>query len=396
VTISTAYAIRIQCLRKALLLRAVGYGGMIALSFTLLGQVWPVAYAWLWLALALGAGGYQFWFTWGNLYDNRRNDESPLYPVLGWANEVTLLRGALFALLAGFWAAPARGGVVAWAPGVLYLTAASLDFLDGYLARITAMESRLGARLDMEWDSLGFLIAAVVGVFSGQIQAAYLLLGLARFAFVYGINRRKRAGLPVYDLDESMIRRALAGAQMGFLGVALLPVFSGVVTQAASLVFMIPSLAHFWRDWLWVSGRIGQTEPKPAWWGVPAVRFWLPLCLRGVLAALVGVILWRELGTAVPNGIVLAAGTLALPALVVGAAGRMTALGVMLLAGLVLRDHPDVVIYWLSLLTGFGVLIGGTGAYSLWTPENWLINHRAGEREGQGAPLKTHSKKTVS
>ena len=36
--------------------------------------------------------------------------------------------------------------------------------------------------------------------------------------------------------------------------------------------------------------------------------------------------------------------------------------------------------YWLALITLMGVLFLGTGKFSLWRPEDWLIVNRAGEK----------------
>ncbi len=63
-----------------------------------------------------------------------------------------------------------------------------VDLLDGYVARVTRRESRLGAILDMEFDGLGILIASAVAVQYDKIPAWYLLLGVARLLFVAGTD----------------------------------------------------------------------------------------------------------------------------------------------------------------------------------------------------------------
>jgi hypothetical protein len=52
---------------------------------------------------------------------------------------------------------------------------------------------------------------------------------------------------------------------------------------------------------------------------------------------------------------------------------------VMLMCGFVLRSSVSEGLYWAILLSGTGVLLAGTGRYSLWKPEEWLITHKAGE-----------------
>jgi CDP-diacylglycerol--glycerol-3-phosphate 3-phosphatidyltransferase len=97
-----------------------------------------------------------------------------------------------------------------------------MDFLDGYVARVTHRTSRLGEILDMHWDGFGVLVASWLLVLYGQVQAWYLVVGLARYLFVAGMQIRERRGLTNYPLPPSMTRRAMAGAQMGFIAVVLL------------------------------------------------------------------------------------------------------------------------------------------------------------------------------
>lgn len=350
--------------------------------FRLMEQAWLSRFALTWLAFALAACLYQWWFVWRNIAQNRPNEGGALYSSLGWANEITILRGYLFAILAGFIFLPPPPGVLAWAPGILYLAAVCMDFLDGYLARVTRMTSVLGSMMDMEWDSLGMLIAVSVGIFSGQIHASYFILAIARFVFIFGIDWRVKKGLPVYTLDESMIRRALAGMQMGFVAVVLLPVFNSTVTQIASIGFMLPSLVHFWRDWLWVSGGLRQGDQKASLTKNRVLYIVFPLVLRGLLVLLLGIFICIDLNDGqVRHVAALVITSIALPALVLGLAGRITALGILLMLGFLLRADINQPVYWLILFCSALVMISGTGPYSLWSPENWLIYHRAGESD---------------
>jgi CDP-diacylglycerol--glycerol-3-phosphate 3-phosphatidyltransferase len=117
----------------------------------------------LWLLLERGLsaalqGGLQTaavmvygWTRWGRaLALNHPPQEPRLRPSLGAANWLTLLRGGLIAVLAGFVFQPtlaggSLAGWVAWAPAALYIAAAALDGADGFLARVTGSETCLGA-----------------------------------------------------------------------------------------------------------------------------------------------------------------------------------------------------------------------------------------------------------
>jgi len=86
------------------------------------------------------------------------------------ANLVTLIRGLLLGLLAGFIFLPQPEGLFVWIPGLLYGGSLGGDFLDGYVARHLDIETVLGAKLDMELDSLGVLIASLVAYSYGMIS----------------------------------------------------------------------------------------------------------------------------------------------------------------------------------------------------------------------------------
>ncbi len=166
---------------------------------------------------------------------------------LGWPTAVTLARGLLIALLAGSAVLSPLLGAAA------YSVAAVLDHVDGRLARRLGRTTRLGARLDMEIDALGILVATAVAIHFGKLGVGYLAVGLARYVFVAGLRLRDRLGLGVRALDSSDLRRVLAGCQMGFLAVALWPVVPLELTRAASVLFGGATLGMFWRDFRFAS-----------------------------------------------------------------------------------------------------------------------------------------------
>ncbi|AZH27114.1 CDP-alcohol phosphatidyltransferase family protein [Haloplanus aerogenes] len=169
-------------------------------------------------------------------------------------NLVTLVRGGLYAAAAGFLLVP-PAPAVRWAPAVCYGTGIVLDLVDGRLARRRGRTTDLGAKLDLAFDTLGFLVAPLVGVAWGRLPVAYLSLSAARYVYRAGIGWRKRRGQPVSDLPESRVRRPLAALQMGFITVALAPVLPVSVVHPLALVVVAPSLAVFARDYLAVTGR---------------------------------------------------------------------------------------------------------------------------------------------
>lgn len=205
--------------------------------------------------------GFELWFLHVHLDRNHpEGAEGERYLRLGAPNLVSILRGGAYAGVAGF-ALLEPTAWVAWLPALLYGTGSALDWLDGLLARVGAQTTVLGAKLDMAFDTLGFLVAPVVGVLWGRLPAVYLSLSAARYLFKAGTARRRRQGLPVYELPTSAVRRPLAGLQMAFITVALAPVLSTEVVFPAAAVVLTPSLLLFVRDYLVVAGHVdGQNN----------------------------------------------------------------------------------------------------------------------------------------
>nr|WP_305882896.1 CDP-alcohol phosphatidyltransferase family protein [Halobellus rarus] len=224
-----------------------------------------------WLLPAATVAAFELWFCLWYLGANRPESDddgsetdsldarATVYESLGAPNLVTLARGALFAALAGFGALAPRPGI-AWLPALLYGTGCALDAVDGFLARRGDRRTLLGAKLDLAFDTTGFLVAPVVAVLWGQLPVWYLSLSAARYLFKLGRGLRRRRGKPVYDLPDSVVRRPLAGVQMAFITVALSPLLSPATARPLAVIVLAPSLAVFLRDYLVVAGWYGESD----------------------------------------------------------------------------------------------------------------------------------------
>jgi len=231
-----------------LLLLGAGYATLQALAFP------ASAY---WLAISAIGAGYALWYTQRHLYLNHLQNSNALLPHLGWANSLTLLRGALIAMTLGF-AGPGVPRSFWWFPAVFYTIAAIADFFDGYIARTTGEVTRLGTVLDLHFDGIGVLVAALVAVVNGQLPWWYLSVGLARYLFLLGIWLIERSGGTTHPLPPSRIRRTLSGVQMGFLAGALYPLFAPPVTTILGTLIFVPFMVGFLRDFLAVAGWSGK------------------------------------------------------------------------------------------------------------------------------------------
>ncbi len=310
---------------------------------------------------------------------NRSGAEDVLQNSLGAGTGLTLLRGLLLALMAGFVGLPwwsGLGHVLPWIPGGLYLVAALLDGLDGTVARRCHSETLMGARLDMAFDALGIALVALLLVEGGKAPGAYLLVGAAYYLFQAGLSWRQRHGLPLVVVRPWNGARLLAGFQMGFAGAALLPLFSPAVTHTASWVLLIPFLAGFLRDWLIAAGRIRTDAAQRSRLEralVPLVRQWIPPLLR--LALFPATLLHPGPGP----------GTVAylpLAFAMAGCLGRLAAAVLTVSWGLALSFAPPSIWGRVLLVLGLVLMLTGSGRFSLWHPEERWLAHRIGARAG--------------
>lgn len=369
------------------------------LGYLWLRQVWQPVYATRWLLLAAPVLGYTLWVARQGLSENHRDGDEALLPTLGWGNWLTLLRGLFIGLVAGFLFSPWPQGALGWLPVLLYTVADVADYLDGYVARVTNHATKLGARLDMEYDGLGMLVVSVLAVWYGQLPWWYLLLGLARYLFVLGTWWRRRRGLPLHDLPPSVHRRLFAGFQMGFMSAVLWPILPPAGATIAGTLFAIPTALGFLRDWLVVSGRLTPDSPRYRQvqaWLVTATRRWLPLLLRPLLVVtMFGVYItvdnwirplpWLTLlqswgvPIAVPLAVLLGVIGLAGTVMVAsGTMGRLMSLAVVFPIGFDIASRGLSWANSVALACCICLMLLGTGLGSLWPVEERFVLEKQG------------------
>lgn len=388
-------------LRQRWLLTALIYLGGLVAGYLLLDAIWYEGASTWWLGWAGAAMFIELGILWHSLRHNHPPASQRLLPTFGYGTALTLTCGGLLFLLAGFLFLPRPTGWLAWMPALLYTVARIADYIDGYVARITDHETKLGGILDIEFDGLGILIAILLGIAYGTLPIWYLPLALSRQLFIAGIWLRKRRGLPVYEMTPSSNRRIIAGYQTAFISVALWPIFADPMAYLTACVFALPLIFSFGRDWLVVSGAI-----DPASQGYQRFRAnfkalvegWLPLAARLTGAAIaVGLLVralpampaWRTLlhnaGMAQPEPWLWALVVLCCLALLpylLGILGRIAALPLIGLAwlDLVANGIDASGNAWL-LVAAIIVTHAGSGKAALWRPEDPLLRRRPGAQE---------------
>lgn len=365
----------------------LGLLGLVGLAggCFLLGLTWPWQGALQWLVQAGLIWAFLCYQTERRLPLNRPDPEAPLYKDLGWANRLTLLRAWLIAAVAGFLFQPwPEGPALAWLPGMLYLLAAVLDRVDGFVARRTGQSSLLGIELDTISDALGLAIASLLAFGYGQVHWSYLLMGTAYYLFHAGILWRNSRGLAVYPLPPALHRRTWAGFQMGFLAVVLWPMVYPPLSTLAGFAFMLPAVLGFLIDWLIVSGRINrqadgvdrrfvqltyfsQTVLQPILRVVVVVTLVVSLLQSGLPPLPVGSLGWM-------NNVMIGGFIVAALMIMLGVAGRYFSLILASLLGWYYMSNPLLPVDYVLFCSVVWLLLLGTGRFSLWTEDDHWLN----------------------
>jgi phosphatidylglycerophosphate synthase len=210
----------------------------------------------------------------------RRDPSARLGPA-GW---ITLIRATLVVGVAALTAASFERNVAVTTLVTLSSVALALDYVDGWVARRTATESALGAKLDGEVDA--FLILVLSVEVAPSVGAWVLAIGLARYAFF-------AAGWALPWIRASLPRRDWRKTVTASQGVALVIAASGVAPSAVSRVLLAVALAmlveSFGRDvwWLW-----RHRHDAPARLAAPRVRHPVE---TAVLTLLSLVVVWAVL-----------------------------------------------------------------------------------------------------
>jgi CDP-diacylglycerol---glycerol-3-phosphate 3-phosphatidyltransferase len=225
--------------RPLYVLATIAFGGVMVITAAGLEFAFSAAFL---------AGGLA---TWVFLLDALGRAQLRHGGALTPATWVTIVRGLLVSLVAGFVLPRRPMGVALWAPGALYAVAALGDGVDGALARRTRRTTALGASLDVTTDVVGLVVAPLVAVRWGRLPPWYLALAAAYPVLRGALALRDAFGLPVFRerLQPDPRARRLAGVQMGVVAAALFPVLPRALTWTVATAAMLPTLALFVREW---------------------------------------------------------------------------------------------------------------------------------------------------
>lgn len=226
----------------------------VLLFWTIFNSIWGTKSSALWLALVVIFSIVSYFCQLFYLPLNYNSQMRIQYASLGAATIITISRGYLLAMLAGFLFCPMYNTInypwVKWLPGFIYLIAGIADYLDGYIARVRQHESLFGQKLENYFDSFGLMAAPILAVVLRRLPLWYLLIIVVQSVVSIVLFIRKTFGRKNAEIPARPNARIVAGIQMGFVGFALLPLFSVNALALVALAVLFPSMWEFIVDLL--------------------------------------------------------------------------------------------------------------------------------------------------
>jgi phosphatidylglycerophosphate synthase len=173
------------------------------------------------------------------------------FPRFGPANQVTMVRAFLVAIVAGFIGEPSPMGA-GWIIASTAVVATLLDGVDGWFARRTGMASAFGARFDMEMDALLIQVLAILAWQYGKAGPWVLVSGLLRYLFVAAGWVMPWMREPLFP---SVRRKAICVVQTVGLILTILPPIVPPASEWLAAVSLAALVYSFLVDTLWLWRR---------------------------------------------------------------------------------------------------------------------------------------------
>ena len=161
-----------------------------------------------------------------------------------WANVVTAVR---LALAVSLWLI---GPAATWTLAGVAAAGATLDVVDGPIARRSGRTSSFGARFDMETDAFLILTLSILVWRSGHAGVWVVASGLLRYAFVAAGWLQPWLAA---DLPPSVRRQAVCVVQIVALIAALAPVVTPPLSTAISAAGLAILTWSFYVDVAWLA-----------------------------------------------------------------------------------------------------------------------------------------------
>lgn len=182
------------------------------------------------------------------------------FAAVGPANRVTLVRGVLTAVIAGFLGVEVDADIALTLVGI-GLFALVLDGFDGQLARRSGLASAFGARYDMETDAFLILVFSLLAWQLDKAGAWVVLSGALRYLFIAAgwMLPWMRGALP-----PSRRRQTVCVIQIAVMLAVLLPFVASPVSDGLSAATLCLLGYSFLVDVLWLHKARSSSSPESA------------------------------------------------------------------------------------------------------------------------------------
>jgi phosphatidylglycerophosphate synthase len=182
------------------------------------------------------------------------------FAAFGPANGITMARGVLTAVIAGFLGAAvdSTGALILVGIGIFALI---LDGFDGRFARRSGLASAFGARYDMETDAFLILICSLLAWQLDKAGPWVILSGLLRYLFIAAgwILPWMRGALP-----PSRRRQTVCVIQIAVMLAVLLPFITSPLSDVLSAATLCLLCYSFLVDVLWLHKAGTTAGPESA------------------------------------------------------------------------------------------------------------------------------------
>lgn len=182
------------------------------------------------------------------------------HPRFGPANGITLGRLALVALLAASVGEPvADAAAFGWWVLAVATVSASLDAVDGPIARRRHEASAFGARFDMETDALLVMVLSALALHLDKAGAWVLAAGAMRYVFVAAAWVWPWLAAP---LPERHRRKVVCVVQIVSLILCLCPWVPPPFSAAIAATGLVALTASFLQDVVWLARHSSSFSPE--------------------------------------------------------------------------------------------------------------------------------------
>lgn len=240
--------------RSASRAMAVAALGVVLLAVAVMSFATGAGLSVWFLPKALGVLAGLLAFMW------RRLPTHAPHACFGPANGVTLGRLGLVALLAACVGEPvADAAAFGWAVVVVATVAASLDAVDGPIARRRHEASAFGARFDMETDALLVMVLSALAWHLNKAGVWVLAAGAMRYGFVAAAWVWPWLAAP---LPERWRRKGVCVVQIVSLILCLCPWLPMPFSAAIAAVGLAALTASFLQDVVWLARHASVSSPE--------------------------------------------------------------------------------------------------------------------------------------